>query len=163
VLVHQGVTPVFVPPREPWRNGTIEHFNNTFDKRFFRQERFNDRTHLSERAGAFERFHNAQHRYRASAGRAPDEAFPNPRRAPLAIEEIPAGWPSSGRIEFIRFIRSDHKLRLLGRAITVPDTSAYQYLTATWDLSIAAAHDNLLIGDDTGELLTSARLRTPRA
>src|SRR5215210_1856146 len=23
VLVHQGVTPVFVPPREPWRNGTI--------------------------------------------------------------------------------------------------------------------------------------------
>jgi hypothetical protein len=29
VLVHQGVTPVLVPPREPWRNGTIEHFNDT--------------------------------------------------------------------------------------------------------------------------------------
>ena len=28
VLVHQGVTPVFVPPREPWRSGTIEHFND---------------------------------------------------------------------------------------------------------------------------------------
>jgi putative transposase len=162
VLVHQGVTPVFVPPREPWRNGTIEHFNDTFDKRFFRQERFSDRTHLSERAGAFERFHNAQHRYRASAGRAPDEAAPSPRRTPLAIEEIPAGWPTTGRIEFIRFIRSDHKLRLLGRAIRVPDTSAYQYLTATLDLSIAAGQENLLVCDDTGELLTSARLLTPR-
>lgn len=162
VLVHQGVTPVFVPPREPWRNGTIEHFNDTFDKRFFRQERFSDRPHLSERAGAFERFHNAQHRYKAAAGRAPDEAAPSPRRAPLAIEEIPAGWPTAGRIEFIRFIRSDHKLRLLGRAIAVPDTSAYQYLTATLDLSIAAGQDNLLVCDDSGELVTSARLRTPR-
>ena len=38
--LHQGATPVFIPPREPWRNGTIEHFNDTFDKRFFRHERF---------------------------------------------------------------------------------------------------------------------------
>jgi putative transposase len=42
VCLRQGATPVFVPPREPWRNGTIEHFNDTFDKRFFRQERFAD-------------------------------------------------------------------------------------------------------------------------
>ena len=32
---------------------------------------------------------------------------------------IPAGWPACGRVEFIRFIRSDHKLRLLGRAIAI--------------------------------------------
>jgi hypothetical protein len=80
----------------------------------------------------------------------------------VAIEEIPAGWPTVGRIEVIRFIRSDHKLRLLGRAIRVPDTSAYQYLTATLDLSIAAGQDNLLVCDDTGELLTIARPLTPR-
>jgi len=34
VCLHQGAAPVFIPPREPWRNGTIEHFNDTFDKRF---------------------------------------------------------------------------------------------------------------------------------
>jgi hypothetical protein len=28
--LHQGTTPVFRPPREPWRDGTIEHFNDTF-------------------------------------------------------------------------------------------------------------------------------------
>jgi putative transposase len=54
--LHQHVTPVFVPPREPWHNATIEHFNDTFDKRFFRQERFTGLEYLAERAGAFERF-----------------------------------------------------------------------------------------------------------
>jgi putative transposase len=160
VLVHQGVTPVFVPPREPWRNGTIEHFNDTFDKRFFRQERFSDRAHLTDRAGAFERFHNAQHRYRATHGRAPDETASATYRAPRPLAEIPAGWPVRGRVEFIRCIRSDHKLRLLGRAIAMPDGTAYQYLTATLDLALTDQH-NLLISNDQGELITTARLPHP--
>jgi putative transposase len=160
--VHQGTTPVFIPPREPWRNGTIERFNDTFDKRFFRQERFTDRAQLAERARAFEVFHNRQHRYRTTNGRAPDETAPIPRREPLGVEEIPTGWPATGRIEFIRFIRSDHKLRLLGRAIQVPDGHAYQYLTATLDLSIANGTDNLLVCDEHGELITTTRLASPR-
>lgn len=161
VLVHQGVTPVFVPPREPWRNGTIEHFNDTFDKRFFRQERFSGRAQLADRASAFEHFHNAQHRYRATQGRAPDEAAGTAvGRAPRPLAEIPAGWPARGRVEFIRFIRSDHKLRLLGRAIAMPDGTAYQYLTATLDLALADQH-NLLISNDQGELIATARLPHP--
>jgi putative transposase len=159
--LHQGATPVFIPPREPWRNGTIEHFNDTFDKRFFRHERFSGRQQLAERAGAFEAFHNRQHRYRATAGRTPNETAPIPRRDPLPIDELPAGWPTAGRIEFIRFIRSDHKLRLLGRAIPVPDGRAYQYLTATLDLALASGADNLLICDEHGELITTTRLTSP--
>jgi putative transposase len=161
--LHQGATPVFIPPREPWRNGTIERFNDTFDKRFFRQERFADRQQLAVRAGAFEAFHNSQHRYRATNGRAPDETSPSHRRRqPLAADELPAGWPPAGRIEFIRFIRSDHKLRLLGRAIQMPDGHAYQYLTATLDLSIAKGTDNLLVSDEHGELIATSRLAGPR-
>jgi putative transposase len=161
VLVHQGVTPVFVPPREPWRNGTIEHFNDTFDKRFFRQERFSGREQLTERAGAFERFHNAQHRYRATNGRAPDQtATATAPRVPRPLDRIPAGWPERGRVEFIRFIRSDHKLRLLGRAIPMPDGTAYRYLIATLDLALAGQH-NLLVSNDQGELITTARLPHP--
>jgi len=161
--LHQGAVPVFIPPREPWRNGTIEHFNDTFDKRFFRQERFTGRAQLAERADAFETFHNSQHRYRATAGRAPDETTPIRRpRQPLAIDEMPPGWPAAGRIEFIRFIRSDHKLRLLGRAIQVPDGHAYQYLTATLDMAIAPGNDNLLVCDEHGELIATSRLNGPR-
>jgi putative transposase len=162
VCLHQLITPVFIPSREPWRNGTIEHFNDTFDKRFFRQERFTGLEHLSERASAFERFHNTQHRYSATHGRAPDESSPaGVKRAPRAAEQIPTGWPKDGKVELIRFIRSDQRLRVLGRAIPMPDSSAYQYVTATLDLSLTD-QDNLLISDTDGQLLTTARLPQPR-
>jgi len=74
-------------------------------------------------------------------------------------------WPAQGKVEFIRFIRSDanhdHKLRILGRAITMPDGSAYQYVTATLDLALATDEHNLLISNDQGELLSTGRLPTP--
>lgn len=162
VCLQQGATPVFVPPREPWRNGTIERFNDTFDQRFFRQERFSSLQYLSDRANAFERFHNAQHRYRATHGHAPDETATVKPRAPLALDRVPAGWPARGKVEFVRFIRSDHKFRVLGRAIPMPEGSAYQYVTATLDLALPADQHNLLICDDHGELLTTGRLTTPR-
>lgn len=161
VCLHQQVTPVFIPPREPWRNGTIEHFNDTFQRCFFRQERFTGLPHLIERTLAFERFHNAQHRYSSSRGRTPEQSTPLKPRTSLPVKEIPAGWPEHGRIEFIRFIRSDLSLRVLGRAIPMPDQSAYQYVTAVLDLSIQG-RENLLVSDTDGQLPTTARLTTPR-
>ncbi|HZP95072.1 MAG TPA: helix-turn-helix domain-containing protein, partial [Candidatus Limnocylindria bacterium] len=65
------VTPVFIPFAEPWRNSVVEHFNDTFDKHFFRTERFRDRSHLKVRMRPFERFHNAHHRYSALKGATP--------------------------------------------------------------------------------------------
>ncbi len=94
LCLHQGVIPHFIPPREPWRNGTVEHFNDTFDKRFFRQERFSSLAHLKERARAFETFHNGNHRYRATGGRTPEQAAPLGRaRKPRPLAELPKGWP----------------------------------------------------------------------
>ncbi len=161
VCLHQQVTLVFIPPREPWRNGTIEHFNNTFQQRFFRQERFDGLPHLIERTMAFERFHNSQHRYKASGGRTPEQSIPAKPRTPRPASEIPIGWPEHGRIEFIRFIRSDLRLRILGRAIPMPDDSAYQYVTATLDLSLTEG-ENLHVSDTDGQLLTTGQLSTPR-
>lgn len=161
VCLHQQVTPVFIPPREPWRNGTVEHFNDTFQRLFFRQERFDGLPHLIERTMAFERFHNAQHRYSATGGRTPEQSAPTEPHTPLPVKEIPAGWPEHGRIEFIRFIRSDLRLRILSRAIPMPDGSAYQYVTAVLDLSLPR-DENLRVSDADGQLLTTARLATPR-
>lgn len=161
VCLHQQIIPVFIPPREPWRQGTIEHFNNTFDKRFFRQERFSGLAHLTERAGAFERFHNARHRYSATGGRTPEETAATRRREPLPAKAVPMGWPKRGKVEFIRFIRSDLRLRILGRAIPMPDCTVYQYVTATLDLARPDG-ENLLVSDTDGQLLTTARLPIPR-
>jgi putative transposase len=158
LCLHQGVTPRFVPPSEPWRNGTVEHFNDTFDKRFFRQERFDSLAHLKKRALAFENFHNSNHRYRATDGRTPAEtAEQGKRRKPRPLAELPSGWPAAGTIEFVRFVRSDRKLRLLGRAIKMPNTAVYEYLTAVLDLAIPPADGNLRVLR-AGEIITTATI-----
>lgn len=164
VSLHQGATPVFIPQGEPWRNGTCEQFNDTFDKRFFRTERFDERDRLTRRAREFESFHNANHRYRATGKRTPDELTAGTeRRKPTPLADLPRSWPDQGRIEFIRFIRSDRKLRLLRRSIEMPETQVYRYLTATLDLSIPTEKGNLLIADHNGELIAKHNVPRPRA
>jgi transposase InsO family protein len=162
VALHQGTTPVFIPQGKPWRNGVCEQFNDTFDKRFFRSERFVDRERIVERALEFEAFHNANHRYRSTGRRTPDELTAGiERRPPAPLAELPGGWPLEGRIEFIRFIRSDRKLRLLRRAITVPDTHVYRYVTASLDLAVPAGEPNLAVCDTDGELVTRVSVPQP--
>jgi hypothetical protein len=161
LCLHQGVTPRFVPPSEPWRNGTIEHFNDTFDKRFFRQERFASLDHLTQRARDFETFHNQNHRYRATGGHTPAAtASATPPRMPRPLGDLPHGLPANGRVEFVRFIRSDRRLRLLSRAIPMPDTVVYEYVTAVLDLSTPAPEDNLRVLRH-GEIVTTSRITLP--
>ena len=132
-----GVTVVIIPFAEPWRNGTVEQYNNTFDKRFFRTERFRDLGHLVRRMAAFERFHDAHHRYAALKGATPDEVA---RRAgfrprlPDPSFEIPERLPRRGRIEFIRLVRSDRLLRVLGREIELAEAFVHEYVTAVLDV-----------------------------
>lgn len=133
-----GVTVVFIPFAEPWRNGTVEQYNDTWDKRFFRSERFRNLGHLLRRMARFERFHDAHHRYAALKGATPDEVGRRARfrpRLPDPAFEIPQRLPRRGRIEFIRLIRSDRQLRLPGREIKLPEAFVHEYVTATIDLA----------------------------
>lgn len=158
----QGTTPVFIPQGEPWRNGVVERFNDTFNQPFFRSERFRSREHVAERALAFERFHNANHRYRAIGRRTPDElTAAAKRRAAIPRAELPAGWPEQRRVEFIRFIRSDRQLRILRRAITMPEHLTYRYVTASLDLAIPSQQGNLLVCDHEGELVQRTSIARP--
>lgn len=162
VLVHQGTTPVFIPQGEPWRNGVVERFNDTFDQRFFRSERFGSRGELKDRARQFESFHNANHRYRATGRRTPDEITADAApRMPRPLAELPPGWPNEGRVEFIRFVRSDRKLRLLRRQIVVPERLVYRYVTATLDLAASEREGNLYVVDHDGELVMTQSVRAP--
>jgi hypothetical protein len=158
LCLHNGITPVFIPAGEPWRNGVVEHFNDTFDKRFFRSERFASRARLEWRARSFESFHNANHRYAATSGRTPDESASGAaRRAPKTLAQLPRTLPASGRVEFIRFIRSDRKLRLMRRSFEMPRALVYEYVTAVLDLATPPAEGNLRVHRE-GELLASASI-----
>lgn len=64
-----GVTPRFIPLREPWRNGVVEHFNDVWDKSFFRTELFVSLKHLRDENEASIDFHNTHHRRQRALGR----------------------------------------------------------------------------------------------
>ena len=51
-------SPRFMPLREPWRNGIVEHFNDVWDKSFFRTARFTSLDHLRAENASFVAFHN---------------------------------------------------------------------------------------------------------
>lgn len=129
-----GVKVRFIPFGEPWRNAVIEHFNDTFDKRFFRSEHFTDLGHLRRRARVFERFHNSHHRYSILKGATPDEWGNKIRFEPRLLDadfEPPTFLPRRGSIEFIRLIRSDRTLKVLGSKIDMPEEVVHRYVVAT--------------------------------
>jgi hypothetical protein len=125
------VTPRFIPLREPWRNGVIEHFNDVWDKSFFRTEVFGGLAHLRTENAAFVEFHNIHHRYAAHGGASPVEIrHDRPRRALSSGYRPPTRLPAKGRIEVVRYVRSDRRLDLFGKRILLAEDQTHQYVTA---------------------------------
>lgn len=126
-----GVTPRFIPLREPWRNGIVEHFNDVWDKSFFRTEVFPSLEHLRTENAAFIEFHNTHHRYSAHGGASPNQMWEGLLANPLdAGYQPPTQLPAKGRIEVVRYIRSNRRVDLFGKRITVADDQTHQYVTA---------------------------------
>jgi hypothetical protein len=53
LCLHFEVTPVFITIAEPWRNGYIEKFNDTYDKKFFRRQWFTSYAALKRQSKKF--------------------------------------------------------------------------------------------------------------
>lgn len=128
-----GIAPVFIPVKEPWRNGIIERFNRTYDERFFRSQSFDSFAHLRQASEEFVCFHNANHRYSSLGHKTPDQT----------VEELLPGICYEGTINleqripleegdiyFVRFIRSDCKLHLPNESFAVNPTLKYSYVVA---------------------------------
>lgn len=126
-----GIAPVFIPTGEPWRNGIIERFNSTYDKRFFRSQTFRDFQHLTQASSEFTRFHNSHHRYSTLNHKTPDQTANQllpPSRYDHRInleERIPL---EEGSIYFVRFIRSDCKFHLPTESFNVDKRLKYSYV-----------------------------------
>jgi len=126
-----GVTARFIPVREPWRNGIVEHFNDVWDKSFFRTEVFTSIDHLRAENTAFIEFHNTHHRYSAHGGATPNQICDGRLHQPLSSAYTPpTRLPAQGRIEVIRYIRSNRRVDLFGKRITVAEDQTHQYVTA---------------------------------
>lgn len=147
----QDVIPVFIPQSEPWRNGIIEKFNDTFDKKFFRTQHFTSFHHLVESALDFESFHNTNYRYSVHNNQTPIEVhkkngifyyLDNEYQIPNYIPLI------EGDIKVIRFIRSDRKLNIFGETFLVKPELIYHYVEAVISImaqAVKVSCDNQLI------------------
>jgi len=130
-----GITPTFIPFAEPWRNGVIERYHQTFDKKFYRTETFTSIEHVTDRYQQFVAFHNQHHRYSPLGGSTPNQIEQHTSftpRLPSPNLTIPHDFTDlDGTIEWIRLIRSDQQLRILERTYTMPEHVTYEYVTAT--------------------------------
>jgi putative transposase len=131
LALSQGVTPIFIPPAEPWRNGIIEKFNSNLIKYFFSAQRFTSFEDLEEKAPEFSDFHNQHHRYSTQGSKYPNQIksiCQEHKLGPINLEDpIPL---VDGSVIFIRFIRSDRKLTILGTSFTVNPELVYTYVIA---------------------------------
>ena len=134
LCLHFGIQPVFIPVREPWRDGIIEHFNDTYDKKFFRRQWFSSYAMLKRQSKNFQQFHNKNHRYSCLRGKTPLEVIESDAFEPLTLgpnTRMPKlNFLPDGTISLIRFIRSDRILNIFGEKFEVSKDLVYSYVQA---------------------------------
>ncbi len=151
LALSQGVCPIFIPLGEPWRNGVIERFNDTFDKKFFLPQVFESFDHLKQESKIFEEFHNQYYRYSAHQNRTPMTMFHIEKPTHFLSDDyqIPDKIPlDAGNIILFRFIRSDQKFSIFGEVFYLDKQFVYSYVKAVISIEAQALkvyQDNKLI------------------
>jgi putative transposase len=148
-----GVTPVFIPQREPWRNGVIEHFNKTMQEYLLKMIH-PDLKELSNVAHHYDQVHNEAHHYSSQKGMTPNmavqcldypyTALPKEYNRPKTKIQL-----ESGEIHIIRFIRSDLNFKMFGLTFPLPEKAKYEYV-----LGIILVEEHRLLIFKEHELLT---------
>jgi len=131
-LIH-GVTPVFIPIKEPWRNGIVEHFNKTMQSAILNSASYKTIDDVQDASNRFCISHNATHHYSTQGGRTPLQCreyleYPLKRlneEYPLQKKMIPL---EDGEIHVIRFIRSDLRFNIFGLSYLLPKKTEYEYI-----------------------------------
>jgi hypothetical protein len=130
-LLH-GVTPVFIPQGEPWRNGIVERFNNTMQKHILTHH-YESLEQLQKASAYYDQVHNETHHYSSQNGMTPIQAFKlfNYPISPLdqSYEMSDGTLPlERGEIHIIRFIRKECKFNLFGLSFLLPEKVKYEYV-----------------------------------
>jgi len=132
------ITVLFIPVQEPWRNGIIEKFNDSFNRRFIKGKAYDDFSHLQVCAKEFEDFHNQHHRYTAHKNKTPNEQV----TLEFARDRLPTDFVipgttlplKEGKLILVRFIRSNLLLDVFGEKFLMPKHLEYSYVIALIDV-----------------------------
>lgn len=131
-----NVTPIFIPVKEPWRNGVVERFNQHVERTLLLQEH-KDFEELVAHSREFVETHNKCHPYSTLQHKTPVEldkelALPlTPLHADYIFKEHPElDCLNQNEIHFIRLVRSDLKITVLNTEINVDASLMHTYVEA---------------------------------
>lgn len=154
-----GVAPVFIPIREPCRNGIIEKFNDTYQKRFLKKKKFKNFDHLLKESLIFNEFHNSHHRYSVQQQKTPNEASKLLGEKVYYTGNIHKQKKiliKTGIVYYIRFIRSDLRLNIASEYFLVDESLKYSYVVAEVNIE-----NQCLVVRQNGEIKVVFPYRTP--
>ena len=139
VCLDLSVQPVFIPLREPWRNGVVENLNGLLARFLFRMRTFETEKQLHQAVQRLETTINTMHRLPALQGKTPQEfAAPARLRYPPNNYE----WRTcnlqllKGKVTFIRFVRKSGRITLTAKdKFLIGKKYKWQYVLANVDVA----------------------------
>ena len=145
VCLDLGVQPVFIPLREPWRNGVVENLNGLLARFLFRMRTFETEKQLHQAVQRLETTINTRHRLPALEGKTPQQFAANAR---LRYPPNNYDWRKrnlqllKGKVTFLRFVRKSGRITLTAKhKFFVGKKYKWQYVMANVDV----AHKKLLV------------------
>jgi putative transposase len=144
VCLDLGVQPVFIPLREPWRNGVVENLNGLLGRFLLRTQTFETEKQLHKAVQRLETTINTTHRLPALQGKTPQEFAAHARlRYPPAHYD----WRTrdlrlvKGKVTFIRLVRKSGRITLTANdKFMIGEKYKWQYVMAIVDLAKKRLH-----------------------
>jgi hypothetical protein len=139
VCLDLGVQPVFIPLREPWRNGVVENLNGLLDRFLLRLQTFDTEKQLHKAVQRIETTINTTHRLPALGGKTPQEFA---AKARVHYPPTNYDWRTrdlrlvKGNITFIRFVRKSGRITLTATdKFLIGKKYKWQYVQAVVDVA----------------------------
>jgi transposase InsO family protein len=138
VCLDLGVTPVFIPTHEPWRNGVIENLNGLVDRLLLHAQQFETDRQLQRATRRLETSINTTHRLPALDGKTPREFA---SQAPIRPVLVDYDWRKrdlrmlKGKVSYIRLVRKSGRITLAANdKFLIGKKYKWQYVLACVDV-----------------------------
>jgi hypothetical protein len=133
-----GVESLFIPYRQPYRNGTIENFNGLFQQFVLNTQNIENVDHLYQETTAFEQAANTQHPHVPLHGKTSEEYEHDMGFVPRMLSKdftfhprFRFKEPPKGKVSFICRIRKSGKITIASEKFEIDPKLAWDYVYAT--------------------------------
>lgn len=137
LCLYVGIEPIFLPVREPERNGDVERLHELWHDAFWKRRRFHSVAQVIRCAPEFEAWYAHSYEPPPLNGQTPAQAHRKAHRRRLTAREIrslPEELPiTEGRVHFIRCVNLEGQISLLNETWHASKWLANKYVWATID------------------------------